>query len=82
MTLTLSDLGNVALWDVDAPRLYDVVTTLLVDGEPVHDYRVRIGLREARFEVDGFFLNGRRFRFFGLDRHEFFLTSVSPCRRG
>src|ERR1039458_2638864 len=52
--LTLSNLRNVALWDVDAPRLYDVVTTLLVDGEPSHDYRNRIGFREARFDVDGF----------------------------
>ena len=72
VTLTLSNLGNVALWDVDTPRLYDVVTTLSVDGRPVHDYRVRTGLRDARFEVDGFFLNGRRFKLFGLDRHELF----------
>ena len=38
----------------------------------MHDYRVRTGLRDARFEVDGFFLNGRRFRLFGLNRHELF----------
>jgi len=72
VALTLSNLGNVSLWDVDAPRLYDVVTTLLVDGEPLHDYRTRIGFRDARFDVDGFFLNGRRLRLFGLDRHELF----------
>jgi beta-galactosidase len=70
--LTLSNLGNIALWDTDTPRLYDVVTTLRVDGKPVHDYRVRIGFREARFDVDGFFLNGRRFRIFGLNRHELY----------
>ena len=72
VALTLSNLGNVALWDVDAPRLYDVVTTLLVDGEPLHDYRTRIGFREAHFDVDGFFLNGRRLPLFGLDRHEIY----------
>jgi len=72
VALTLSDLGNVKLWDVDAPQLYQIVTTLLVGGEPLHDCRTRIGLREARFDVDGFFLNGRRFRFMGLDRHEIF----------
>jgi beta-galactosidase len=66
----LSDLGNIQLWDVDSPKLYQVVTTLLLDKEPVHDYHTRIGFREARFEVDGFFLNGRRLRLFGLDRHE------------
>jgi beta-galactosidase len=60
VALTLSDLGNISLWDVDTPRLYDVVTTLSVQGKPVHDHRVRVGFREARFDVDGFFLNGRR----------------------
>lgn len=68
--LTLSGLGDVKLWDMDNPQLYDVVATLLLDGEPLHDYRVRIGLREARFELNGFFLNGRRLQLFGLNRQE------------
>lgn len=70
--LTLTNLGDVALWDVDAPTLYDVVTTLSAAAAPVHDHRVRIGLREARFERDGFFLNGRRLQLFGLNRHELY----------
>jgi beta-galactosidase len=72
VALTLSDLGDVKLWDVDAPHLYDLVTTLYLDGEPIHDYRSRIGFREAKFTDDGFFLNGRRLRLFGLDRHELY----------
>ncbi|HEV2247508.1 MAG TPA: glycoside hydrolase family 2 TIM barrel-domain containing protein [Terriglobia bacterium] len=72
VALTLSNLGNVALWDVDRPRLYDIVVTLSVNAGPVHDYRVRMGFRDARFEVDGFFLNGQRLQLFGLDRHELF----------
>ncbi|HVH72871.1 MAG TPA: glycoside hydrolase family 2 TIM barrel-domain containing protein [Candidatus Dormibacteraeota bacterium] len=70
--LTLSNLGNIVLWDLDTPQLYDVVTTLSVRGKPVHDHRVRIGLREARFELDGFFLNGHRLQLFGLNRHELY----------
>jgi len=70
VALTLSGLDNITLWDNDNPRLYDVVTTLAVEGKPVHEYRRRIGFREARFEVDGFFLNGKRLRLFGLNRHE------------
>lgn len=70
--LTLSELGDVKLWDTDNPQLYDVVVTLYCDGTPLHDYRVRIGLRDARFELDGFFLNGRRLQIFGLNRHELF----------
>ncbi len=70
--LTLSDLGNVRLWDVDSPNLYHVVATLTMNGTPVHDYTVRTGLRDARFELDGFYLNGKRLQIFGLDRHELF----------
>ena len=70
--LTLSNLANVVLWDVEAPHLYDVVTTLFVNGNAVHDHRIRIGLRDARFELDGFFLNGRRLQLFGLNRHEIY----------
>ena len=72
VTLTLSDLGDVKLWDLNSPQMYDVVATLLVDGQPLHDYKVRIGLREARFEVDGFYLNGNRVQIFGLCRHELY----------
>ncbi len=80
--LTLSDLGNLALWEPASPHLYHVLATLLVDGRPVHSHRTRIGFREARFAVDGFFLNGRRFRLFGLDRHELFpyAGSAMPAR--
>jgi beta-galactosidase len=70
--LTLSKLGNVMLWDLRLPNLYEVVTTLSVGGTPVHDHRVRIGLRDARFELGGFFLNGKRLQIFGLNRHEVF----------
>lgn len=72
LALTLSDLGDIKLWDVDAPHLYRIVTTLFLNDEPVHDFRTRIGLREAKFTVDGFFLNGRRLRLFGLNRHEIY----------
>jgi beta-galactosidase len=70
--LVLTGLDDVKLWDVETPHLYDIVTILFIDGEPIHDYRTRIGFREASFKVDGFFLNGRRLRLFGLNRHEIY----------
>jgi beta-galactosidase len=69
-SLTLSDLNNITLWDVDNPKLYDIVTTILIDGQPLHNYIKRIGVRDAKFKLDGFFLNGRRLQIFGLNRHE------------
>lgn len=68
--LTLPDLGTIALWDVDAPHLHDVETVLSIPPQPVHEHRARLGFRDARFEMDGFFLNGRRLPLFGLNRHE------------
>ncbi len=70
VTATLSGLASVDLWDVDDPNLYTVVATLMVDGAPAHEKRVRIGFREADFRLDGFYLNGRRLKIFGVNRHQ------------
>jgi beta-galactosidase len=72
VTVTLSGLGGVILWDLDEPKLYHVVTTLLVDGDRRHEYLVRIGFRQATFALDGFYLNGRRVKLLGVNRHQFF----------
>lgn len=71
-TLVLSNLGDIKLWSPDSPKLYDVVTTLTVDGQPAHTSKTRIGFREAKFTIDGFFLNGKRLQLFGLNRHELY----------
>jgi beta-galactosidase len=71
-SLTLSRLGNIQLWSPENPKLYSVRVTLH-DERTVLDMRtVRIGFREARFDVDGFFLNGVKSRIFGLNRHEIY----------
>jgi beta-galactosidase len=71
-TATLSGLADITLWDVDNPMLYTVQATLQVNGAPLHDYQVRTGFREASFQLDGFFLNGRRLKLFGVNHHQFF----------
>jgi len=70
--LTISKLGNIKLWHVDTPNLYHVLVKLIIDDKLVHEYKVRIGLRDARFELEGFFLNGKRLQLFGLNRHELY----------
>ena len=45
---------------------------MAVTCRPVHAHRVRTGFREARFSLDGFYLNGRRVKLSGVDRHQFF----------
>ncbi len=68
----IQPLRDFKLWSVDRPNLYYVNTTLHIGGRAVHTNQVRIGFRQANFEVDGFFLNGKRFKLFGLDRHQIF----------
>ncbi|MGH3096171.1 MAG: glycoside hydrolase family 2 TIM barrel-domain containing protein [Streptosporangiales bacterium] len=68
--LRLTGLGDIELWHPDTPRLYDVVATLYVGKRALHDYKTRIGFREARFTKNGFFLNGERLKVFGVNRHQ------------
>lgn len=86
-SLSLRAPGEVQLWDVDAPKLYEVEVVAtnpeLVRGERyAHHERVRIGFREARWQRDGFYLNGRRLQLFGLNRHELhpFTGMAMPAR--
>lgn len=62
--------GEIACWDVDAPNLYEVKTELLV-RDAVTDERVEtVGFRTAEFRPDGFYLNGRKLKLRGLNRHQ------------
>jgi beta-galactosidase len=70
--LNLTDLGPITLWSPENPRLYDIRTTLALADGSSHDYTNRIGFREATFTVDGFLLNGKPTKIFGLNRHQIF----------
>ena len=74
---------NPALWDVDAPNLYEVELTLWNENNEqlLSRERVRFGIRTIAFPVplegpatndwaaNGFHLNGRRVQFKGVDLH-------------
>lgn len=70
--LNLTKLQGIQLWDIDHPHLYDIDVTLSVNNRPLHRFATRIGFREARFALEGFYLNGRRNQLFGLNRHELY----------
>ncbi len=63
-------LGDIALWDIDSPTLYDLDVVLEAKGELLDSASERIGFRQARFTPDGFYLNGRRIFLRGLNRHQ------------
>lgn len=58
------------LWDVESPVLYEVRTELIKDGEMQDALAVTTGFRKAEFRSDGFYLNGRKFKIRGLNRHQ------------
>lgn len=69
---TLTGLSAVRLWDVTDPALCDVTVTLRAGDRVVHTRSVRTGFRDAVFTPNGFFLNGRRLKLFGLNRHQWY----------
>ena len=63
-------LPGAALWDPEAPQLYTLRTELMRGNEAVDTLSVDFGFRRAEFRADGFYLNGRKFKLVGLNRHQ------------
>jgi beta-galactosidase len=70
--LAITGFRDITLWSPDTPKLYTVAATVAPPGAPPHTVEVPVGFREATFELDGFYLNGRRLPIFGLNRHQLF----------
>jgi beta-galactosidase len=82
LDLVLSDIGPIELWDTENPKLYKVVARLHEGSRCTDEYVTRVGFREARFTPDGFFLNGRRLKLRGLNRHQTYpyVGAAMPAR--
>ncbi len=70
--LTITGFTGITLWSPGRPKLYTARVTVSGRGIHTHALQVRIGFRQATFELDGFYLNGSRFEIFGLNRHQLF----------
>lgn len=62
---TISYNVDLQLWDIDDPNVY---TLRLQVGDEV--YESTFGVRDAQFKSDGFYLNGRKIKLVGLNRHQ------------
>lgn len=80
--ISLENLQNIELWDVNNPKLYKVSVTLYDDSQILDHYETRIGFREAKFTDQGFLLNGKVLKLRGLNRHQTFpwLGNAMPAR--
>ena len=62
-------VSNIKLWDIDNPNLYYLKTILYSDV--IIDERLdRIGFRSVEFRSDGFYLNNKKIKLRGLNRHQ------------
>ena len=67
---TRPDIKNPHLWTDKDPYLYTLVSTVMVDGEPVDEMTTRVGIRTATFDCDkGFVLNGESVKIKGMCLH-------------
>lgn len=62
-------IDNPHLWDIDTPHLYDLITTLkTISG--LDQVITTFGIRKAEFKSDGFYLNNKKLKLVGLNRHQ------------
>ena len=59
-------VNDIELWDLDNPKLY-TLKTILNDKEV---YSNRFGFKDAIFTNHGFYLNGKKIKLVGLNRHQ------------
>ncbi len=62
-------LEDFKLWDLDNPTLYKLRTIVTLNGE-TEEYENRFAFRETKFTNQGFFLNGKKVKLVGLNRHQ------------
>lgn len=63
-------LSNILLWELENPVLYNLEVYLRKGEEVVDVSQVKVGFRQAEFKTDGFYLNGKKIKLMGLNRHQ------------
>ena len=64
------NVPEAELWSVDSPVLYTARVRALRGGECVDERCLRFGFRTVKFQSDGFYLNGKKLKLRGLNRHQ------------
>lgn len=58
-------IAGIRKWDIEDPFLYELTVTSDDDS-----YTTAIGFRDSEFKTDGYYLNGRKIKIRGLNRHQ------------
>lgn len=69
--VTLKNLVfGITPWDTEKPVRYTLITRLYQGKELLDTHEMKIGFRDAEFRSDGFYLNGKKLKLRGLNRHQ------------
>lgn len=63
-------LKNIVLWDIDNPKLYNLVVEIKEGNHLLDKVEEAVGFRYTDFTKDGFYLNGKLLKIRGLNRHQ------------
>lgn len=61
---------DVEMWSTENPKLYQLHTILYRGDQKQDEHTLRFAFREAKFGADGFYLNGKKLKIRGLNRHQ------------
>ncbi len=75
-------ISNAKPWSAESPYLYNAVISVEQNGKTLHQVVERIGFRTIDVrERDGVYVNNRRIRFKGVNRHCFWPTTGRTVSR-
>jgi len=63
-------INNIRLWDIRAPYLYQLSVKLYHKNKLQDEYKLGLGFKKFEIRKRQFFLNGRRIKLWGVNRHE------------
>ena len=64
------EVRGIELWEIDNPNLYEITTQVMKENKVLDEKTVIFGFRKAQFRKDGFYLNNKKTRIRGLNRHQ------------
>ena len=73
LNLLSFQVAEVELWDTENPNLYEIETELINPSEDVRQtdiHNIFFGFRKVEFKADGFYLNHKKLKLRGLNRHQ------------
>lgn len=66
----IHELSGIILWHVEKPYRYTLVTKLFMGSKLLDERSEFVGIRKIEFKADGFYLNDRKIKIRGLNRHQ------------